>query len=128
MSTPLRILMIEDDPFDCELFGYALKRNEIPHALWRVESAAELRAALELFKPQVIICDFSLPGFDGFEALEITGAACPEIPFFFSSGSIGKQRAQLAIKLGATGYALKGDFSGLLAQIKDHVRVEGLSA
>lgn len=123
MTMPLRILLIEDDLYDAELLSYALKHEGMVHQLRRVESAQELRYALPEFNPQVIVCDFSLPGFDGFEALEITGAVCPKVPFFFSSGSIGRERAQLAMKLGATGYALKGDYVTLLAQIKDHVRV-----
>lgn len=123
MSTPLRILLIEDDFYDAELLAYALKNNGLLHQLRRVENATELRTALTEFAPQVVVCDFSLPGFDGFEALEITSNACPKTPFFFSSGSIGRERAQLALKRGATGYSLKGDYDSLLSQIKEHVSV-----
>lgn len=121
MGSQLRILLIEDDFYDAELFAYALKCDGLPHQVRRVESAAELREAIPDFVPQVIVCDFSLPGFDGFEALKITRSACPHTPFFFSSGTLGRERVQLAISRGATGYALKGDYGSLLAQIKDHI-------
>jgi DNA-binding NarL/FixJ family response regulator len=100
-----------------------MKQDGLPHQVRRVETAPELRTVLPDFDPQVIVCDFSLPGFDGFEALEITGKLCPRVPFFFSSGTIGRERAQLAMKLGATGYALKGDYVNLLAQIRDHLQI-----
>ncbi|MGC3982372.1 MAG: response regulator [Steroidobacteraceae bacterium] len=121
MSSPLRILMIEDDFYDAELLAYALKSDGLPHQLRRVATAPDLHTALSEYKPQVIICDFSLPGFDGFEALKITNNLAPNTPFFFSSGTIGRERVQLALKHGATGYSLKGDFASLLAQIKDHL-------
>lgn len=119
MTEPLRILLIEDDAYDAELFAYAVEKAGMRHHLRRVDSAAELKAVLTEFNPQVIVCDFSLPGFDGFEALKITGSLCPKVPFFFASGTIGRERAQLALKLGATGYSLKGDYASLLGQIKD---------
>lgn len=121
MITPLRILMIEDEPLDCELLHCMLDREGMNHTMRRVEDAIELRAVIAEFNPQIILCDFSLPKFDGFQALEIRRTFCPQIPFFFHSGSIGREKAQLALKLGATGYALKGDYTGLIAQIKDHM-------
>lgn len=120
MATLLRILLIEDDVNDADLLAYALKRAEITYTLRRVANARELRLALTESKPNVIVCDFSLPEFDGFEALEITGGACPDVPFFFSSGTIGDDRAQLALKMGAAGYAEKGDLISLIAQIKPY--------
>ena len=121
MDPLLRILLIEDDFYDAELFAYALKSDGLPYQMQRVTSVVELRAAIPAFVPHVIVCDFSLPGFNGFEALAITRAACPETPFFFSSGTLGRERVQVALSRGATGYALKGDYRSLLAQIKDHV-------
>jgi CheY-like chemotaxis protein len=126
MGSLLRILLIEDDLMDAELFTYAVKREGLPHRIWCVTNAAELQAALPAFDPQVIVCDFSLPGFSGFEALAITRKVRPDTPFFFSSGSLGSERVQMALTLGATGYALKGDYDSLLAQIKDHTDCNSL--
>lgn len=120
MATLLRILLIEDDVNDADLLAYALKREGIACELRRVANARELRTALMESKPNVIVCDFSLPQFDGFEALEMTGNAWPDIPFFFSSGTIGEDRARLALKMGATGYAEKGDLPSLIKQIKPY--------
>ena len=121
MESPLRILLIEDDLLDAAILTHAIDREGLLSRIQRVMSAEELREALVAFVPQVIVCDFSLPGFNGFEALEIVRNLCPSTPFFFSSGSLGRERVQLALNRGATGYALKGDYDSLLAQIRDHV-------
>ena len=120
MATLLRILLIEDDVNDADLLAHALRREGLTCELRCVANAHELRRALIESKPNVIVCDFSLPEFDGFEALEMTGSAYPDIPFFFSSGTIGEDRARLALKLGAAGYAEKGDVAGLIKQIKPY--------
>jgi CheY-like chemotaxis protein len=101
MTMALRILLIEDDPFYCELLSFAFKRKGIQHSVHQVDNGPDLRAAIPAFDPHVIICDFSLPEFDGFEALVISGALYPQAPFFFSSGTVGRVRAQLALKMGA---------------------------
>ena len=121
MDSLLRILLIEDDFCDADLFTYALKRDGLPYQMRQVMTAADLQKEITEFQPQIIVCDFSMPGFDGFEALKITRKACPETPFLFSSGTLGRERVQLALSGGATGYALKGDYVSLLAQIKDHI-------
>jgi CheY-like chemotaxis protein len=121
MGPPIRILLIEDDVLDVELFTHAVKRDGLPHRIWHVDSADHLRTAFSDFNPQVVVCDFSLPGLNGFDALDITRAARPDVPFFFSSGSLGRERVQLALSRGATGYALKGHYESLLAQIREHL-------
>lgn len=124
MSTQLRMLMVEDEPLDCELLSCMLVRAGMLHTMRRVESAKEMRAEIPKFEPHIILCDFSLPSFDGFQALEIRQAIAPGTPFIFHSGSIGREKAQQALKLGASGYALKGDYANLIAQIRDQVRME----
>lgn len=120
MIRPLRILLIEDDVNDADLLTYALKREGFDCELRRVVTAVELRSALPEARPDIVVCDFSLPGFDGFEALEMTGRIYPDVPFFFFSGTIGEDKAQLARRMGAAGYAEKGNLASLIAQIKPY--------
>lgn len=120
MATLLHILLIEDEADDADLLAYALRREGIAYELKRVATAQELRTALAESKPNVIVCDFSLPQFDGFEALELAGKVCPDIPFFFSSGTIGEDRARLALNMGASGYAEKDDLASLIEQIRPY--------
>ena len=73
---------------------------------------------LSEFRPHVILADFSLPGFDGFEALAIARERCPEIPFLFVSGAIGEERAIESMKRGATDYVLKDRLSRLVPAVE----------
>jgi CheY-like chemotaxis protein len=121
MTKPLHIIMVEDEVLDCELLGLMLRREGIDHITRRVEDADELHAAIAEFEPNLIISDFSLPRFTGLQALEIRSKVCPNTPFFFHSGSIEPEQARLALQSGATGYAVKGDYASLFAQIRTHV-------
>ena len=60
-SKPVRLLLIEDLEVDAERALYQLKRAGI-HCDWlRVQTGPELLEALEDFRPDVILSDFSLP-------------------------------------------------------------------
>ena len=72
-----------------------------------VDTRASYREQLSAFRPDVILSDFSLPGFSGTNALEITQERCPQIPFICLSGVLGDDAAVELIRQGATDYVLK---------------------
>src|SRR3712207_8462078 len=53
-----------------------------------------------LFRSDVILSDFSMPGFDGMAELAIARDVCPDTPFIFVSGTIGEEYAIRALKSG----------------------------
>ncbi|MHB8911852.1 MAG: sensor domain-containing protein [Lysobacter sp.] len=106
-SAPLKILMVEDSPADADLVLRALRGLARPVESARVASAAALRQALVEFVPEVILSDFSMPGFNGPEALRICCEHAPGTPFLFVSGTIGEERAIEALQRGAADYVLK---------------------
>jgi diguanylate cyclase (GGDEF)-like protein/PAS domain S-box-containing protein len=103
----LRILMVEDVPSEAELASRALRRAAIEHEFRRVDSRAALEREIEAFDPELILSDFSLPGFDGFSALEIARRMRPDTPFIFLSGTIGEETAIESLRQGAADYVLK---------------------
>ncbi len=109
MSEQFRILMVEDVAADAELVLRELKRAGLACEVCRVETAVDYRRALEAFQPQVILSDFSMPRFDGMEALRIASHSYPDIPFIFVSGTLGEEYAVRALKSGATDYVVKGN-------------------
>ncbi len=117
MDSGIRLLMIEDVREEAELASHQLRRAGIEHVLERVETEAQLRRALEIFDPSLILSDFSLPQFDGMAALRLATELRPEIPFVFFSGTIGEERAIDALKNGATDYVLKGNAKRLAAAV-----------
>ena len=113
MRPPLKVLMVEDSLADAEMVLRALRDlgREFEHA--RVASEAALRAALTEFAPDVVLSDFSMPGFSGQEALEVVRVEAPQVPFLFVSGTIGEELAILALQRGAIDYVLKDNLRRL---------------
>jgi len=122
MSQQFRILMVEDAASDAELMVRELKRAGVRCDAHRVEAAVEYRQELEEFRPHVILSDFSMPKFDGLEALAIAKRSHPDIPFIFVSGTIGEENAVRALQSGAVDYVLKGNLLRLPPAIERAMR------
>ena len=118
MSERLRILIVEDVAADAELELREFGRAGIAYEYRRVETAAGYRQELDEFKPQVILSDFSMPQFDGMEALAIARQSHPHIPFIFVSGTLGEVHAVRALKNGATDYVVKNNLIRLPAAVE----------
>jgi PAS domain S-box-containing protein len=110
---PLRILILEDMASDAELMTYELREANIDYSHRRVTGREQFLTALDEEKPDVILSDFHLPGFDGLEALGLAQAKLPEVPFIFVSGAMGEEVAIESLKRGATDYVLKDRLSRL---------------
>ncbi|MBV8073740.1 MAG: response regulator, partial [Acidobacteriaceae bacterium] len=107
MQSPVQIVMVEDSPLDAELELAQLKAGGIAHEVRRVDSRAAFTAELNRETPDLILCDYVLPGFDGLAALAIAQQICPHVPFLFVSGAMGEEIAIESLKHGATDYVLK---------------------
>ena len=62
----------------------------------------------------LILADYTLPGFDALSALRLAREKCPEVPFMIVSGTIDEDAAVELLKNGATDYVLKDRLSRLL--------------
>jgi diguanylate cyclase (GGDEF)-like protein len=106
MSTPLRVLILEDRPADAALVLHELRRAGFMLDWQRAETAPEYLAGLD--SPlDLILADYDLPAFNALQALQLLHERGLDIPFIIVSGTIGEERAVLAIKQGATDYLLK---------------------
>ncbi len=107
MTSPLRILLVEDNVADAELIVRELKRAKLVCATQRVMTAAEFTTALKEFLPDLVLADFRLPAFGGLAALRILQQERPTIPLIIVTGTLDEETAAECIKLGATDYLLK---------------------
>jgi PAS domain S-box-containing protein len=107
MRDSLRILNLEDDANDAELNQAMISARWPDCEFVQVCSRSDYLAALEQGGFAVILSDYTMPGFDGREALTLARLKCPETPFLFVSGTIGEDSAIEALKHGATDYVLK---------------------
>lgn len=117
-DVPLRILIVEDEPNDAELVVHALRRASLVFTSRRVDTEAALRFEIDSHVPDIILSDFSMPKFNGLDALSVAREICPDIPFIFVSGTIGEEKAINALKSGATDYILKHDLGRLVPAVK----------
>lgn len=117
MKSPLHILHLEDDPNDAALVQSTLEAGGITCATSCVQSRADFVAALAHGGIDLILSDFSLPAFDGFSALEMARARCPDVPFILVSGILGEEPAIDSLQHGATDYVLKQRLSRLVPAV-----------
>ena len=107
MKPKLRILNLEDELTDAELNQAMLSARWPECELVRVGTRNEFVQALEAGGFDLILSDYTIPGFDGRSALQLARERRPEVPFIFVSGTIGEDTAIEALKNGATDYVLK---------------------
>src|SRR5436190_20081479 len=112
-STRIQVLFIEDSEVDVELALRSLEQGGFEVSWDRVDLEEDLKRALGSSKPQAILSDFSMPRFDGVDALRLAKELAPHVPFIFLSGTIGEERAIEAMRLGATDYVLKNNMRRL---------------
>jgi signal transduction histidine kinase/CheY-like chemotaxis protein len=121
-ASPLRVLLLEDDPGDAGLIQGLLEADGFVCEATRVQTRAEFVGALESPDIDVILADHSLPSFDGFSALKLASSARPDLPFIFVSGSLGEELAIEALQIGATDYVLKTRLSRLVPAVHRALR------
>src|SRR5690348_8739638 len=118
MANALEVLHLEDDARDAELVELALRGAGLQCNVVRARTGDEFEAGLRACKLDVILSDFSMPKFGGMAALDLARAQRPDVPFIFLSGTIGEERAVLALKRGAIDYILKDRMGRLPAAIE----------
>lgn len=114
----LRVLHIEDSELDHELMVTQMRRAGLTVHTRRVETAAQFEAALAEGTGEspwdIILSDYSLPGFSGLVALEMLKARGGLTPFIIVSGEIGEDTAVEAMRNGAADYLLKNNLARLV--------------
>ncbi len=118
MKPELRVLHLEDNRTDAVLIEALLREQGLPCEIERVQTRADFVAALEQGDFDLIFSDFTLPGFDGFSALDLARNKRPDIPFLFVSGTLGEEVAIDTLKRGATDYVLKQRLSRLAPAVR----------
>ncbi len=118
----LKILYLEDNVTDFEFAKAILEKEQLLDKIERVETRQQFHDALENNDYDIILSDYSLPGFNGFDALKIVMEKYQEIPFIILSGSLGEELAIDTLKMGATDYVLKQRISRLIPAVRRAVR------
>jgi two-component system, cell cycle sensor histidine kinase and response regulator CckA len=122
MNPLLHILIVEDSEDDLLLLLRELRRGGYNPDYVRVETAAEMQAALDRQHWDIVIADYTLPRFSAPEALELLQQKQQDIPFIIVSGTIGEEAAVAAMRSGAHDYLLKDNLTRLVPAVERELR------
>ncbi len=122
MTHKLRILFVEDLTSDQELAERQLRSNDYIFESLRVETRDDFLNALATFQPDLIISDYSMPGFDGMQALQMAKELYPELPFVVLTGSMNEDTAVDCMKAGAADYVIKEHINRLPFAVRDALK------
>ena len=117
-NVSLRLLLVEDNPDDAELILRTLRKGGYNLDSLRVDNEQDLRSALENSTWDIVLSDYSLPGFSGLAALNVLKELNLDIPFMIISGTIGEDVAVEAMRLGAHDYLMKNNLIRLVPAIQ----------
>lgn len=123
---PLRVLLVEDSEDDTVLLLRALRTGGFDPAAERVDTAGAMSAALARQTWDVVISDYTMPGFSGSAALKLLQQYELDVPFIIVSGAIGEETAVAAMKAGAHDYVMKRDLARLVPAVERELRDAGV--
>jgi putative nucleotidyltransferase with HDIG domain len=109
---------VEDSEDDTVLVVRLLQRGGYDVTYERVDTAAAVNVALERQAWDIVIADYSIPGFNGLTALALCKERGLDVPFIIVSGTIGEDIAVEAMKAGAHDYILKHNLARLLPAVQ----------
>jgi two-component system OmpR family response regulator len=104
-GSPIRALVVDDEPSLAELMSMGLRM-----AGWSVAVAGDGPEAVKLardFRPDVLVLDVMLPGFDGVELLGRIRAFAPEVPALFLTAKDAVQDRITGLAAGGDDYVTK---------------------
>ncbi len=121
MMSRLKVLHVEDSERDFALVKRHLSRADYDVASIRVETASAMAAVLPKHQWDVILCDYSMPGFSAMAALNLVKEMKIDIPFIVISGTIGEALAVEAMRAGAHDYLIKTNLARLVPVIEREI-------
>jgi two-component system, OmpR family, response regulator len=120
-GTPVRVLVVDDEPTIAELLTMALRYEG-----WDVrtvaDGAAAIRAAREL-RPDAVVLDIMLPDLDGLEVLRRLRADDPDVPVLFLTARDAVEDRVAGLTAGGDDYVTKPfSLEEVVARVRGLVR------
>jgi two-component system, OmpR family, response regulator len=126
-GSPVRVLVVDDEPTLSELLGMALRYEG-----WEVRTAADGSSAVRVardFRPDAVVLDVMLPDFDGFEVLRRMRGETPEVPVLFLTAKDSVEDRVAGLTAGGDDYVTKPfSIEELVARLRGLLRRAGMTA
>jgi len=117
MNRPYRIMIVEDLPSDSALVQREVKYFFGSCDFLVIDNKKDFIDGLTVFKPDIILSDYSMPNFDWYTAFKITlnqmPMPMPMIPFIIVTGSTNPEIARECLKAGAVNFISKDNIKDL---------------
>jgi signal transduction histidine kinase len=115
ISSPIRLLLVEDNSADATLLKYMLAEvAEESFEVTHVERMAEAVRRLAGDSFDAILLDLSLPDSRGVQTIVQVNALAPHLPIVVMTGMDDKKTALEAVRRGAQDFLIKGQSGGWL--------------
>lgn len=108
--TLIKVLLIDDDPEEFELFCMSLENYDRRISCKHVTSCDNIEDTLQKEEPHIIFLDFNMPGVNGYECLKNikNNPAAKDISvYMFSASEIGYLYKDKCLEAGAKGWISK---------------------
>ncbi len=122
MSSPLRVLHVEDSEADAELVAHELRRGLGDVEIRHVCDAASMRLALGQGPWHAVVSDWKMPNFSGQAAYDQVRESGLDVPFIIVSAAIGEEAAVAAMRAGAHDYVMKDRLARLVPAVQRELR------
>jgi two-component system OmpR family response regulator len=123
-ATSPRVLVVDDEPNIVDVITMALRYQGFEAA--SAATGQEALAAVESFRPQVMILDVMLPDMEGFEVAERLGAERGEVPIIFLTARDATEDKLRGLTTGGDDYMTKPfSLEELVARIRVILRRTG---
>ncbi len=113
MADTIRILILEDSAADAELMQREMKRSGLLFDSQTVSDKEGFLDAIGSFHPDLVLSDYTLPQFNGMEALKLLTERLPDVPLIIVTGTISEEVAVDCMVQGAADYVLKSHLTKL---------------
>lgn len=122
MAAPLRIVLAEDDPSTLMTLSLYFQKQPLFEVVGTARDGdAAVTATLD-HKPDVLLCDLSMPRKDGIQVTDIVTEELPDLIVVMLSAQDSNEYAQLAIEAGAKDYIHKSmDFAAVPNRVHEIV-------
>ncbi|RUT72110.1 hybrid sensor histidine kinase/response regulator [Flavobacterium cupreum] len=117
MKKEIKILILEDNVTDADLIIRQVHKSGISFLPKIVETRKMFEESLDLFAPDIILSDYSMPAFDAATAFRMLKNKNLHIPFIIVSGTIGEENAVLLLKEGVTDFVSKNNLLTLSQKV-----------
>jgi DNA-binding response OmpR family regulator/two-component sensor histidine kinase len=124
----LRVLLAEDTEDDVMLLERELKRGGFAVSFDRVQTREGMMAALGRGPFDLVVSDYSMPGFDALDAIAAVKESGLDLPIIVVSGTVDEASAVIALKAGAHDFVVKGNLARLLPAVERELREAGSRA